>query len=62
MIDGHTNAITANDLTADMKRLATVSLDSTIKVCPAPKNYIYLFHFISFNFMYSPRLSHTSFH
>ncbi|KAM7411194.1 hypothetical protein PAMA_021262 [Pampus argenteus] len=32
LIDGHTNAITASDITADRKHLATVSLDFMLKV------------------------------
>lgn len=32
LIDAHTNAITASDTTSDRKHLATVSLDSTLKV------------------------------
>lgn len=37
VIDAHTNAITASDTTADRKHLATVSLDSMLKVSPKKK-------------------------
>lgn len=32
VVDAHTNAIMANDITEDGKHLATVSLDSMLKV------------------------------
>lgn len=32
LIEAHTNAITASDVTVDMKYMATVSLDSMLKV------------------------------
>ncbi|KAM7405298.1 hypothetical protein PAMP_012571 [Pampus punctatissimus] len=37
LIDGHTNAITASDITADRKHLATVSLDFMLKVWSTSK-------------------------
>ncbi|KAM4729089.1 telomerase protein component 1 [Anableps anableps] len=37
LIDGHTNAITASDITPDRKHLATVSLDLTLKVWSSTK-------------------------
>lgn len=43
LIDAHTNAITASDTTADRKHLATVSLDSMLKV--SLKQNTFNFHF-----------------
>ncbi|XP_034559515.1 telomerase protein component 1-like [Notolabrus celidotus] len=37
LIDAHTNTITASDITADRKNLATVSLDFTLKVWSSAK-------------------------
>ncbi|XP_015251183.1 PREDICTED: telomerase protein component 1 [Cyprinodon variegatus] len=37
LIEGHTNTITASDITPDRKHLATVSLDHTLKVWAAAK-------------------------
>ncbi|XP_042353328.1 telomerase protein component 1 isoform X2 [Plectropomus leopardus] len=37
LIEGHTNAITASDITADRKHLATVSLDFMLKVWSSTK-------------------------
>ncbi|XP_010764873.1 katanin p80 WD40 repeat-containing subunit B1-like, partial [Notothenia coriiceps] len=37
LIEGHTNVITASDLTADRKHLATVSLDFMLKVWSSTK-------------------------
>ncbi|TNN54779.1 Telomerase protein component 1 [Liparis tanakae] len=37
LIEGHTNVITASDITADRKHLATVSLDFTLKVWSSAK-------------------------
>ncbi|KAK2822733.1 hypothetical protein Q5P01_022798 [Channa striata] len=39
LIDGHTNAITASDVTADQKHLATVSLDLMLKVWSSSKGH-----------------------
>ncbi|XP_056913598.1 telomerase protein component 1 isoform X2 [Takifugu flavidus] len=38
-IEAHTNAITASDVTVDMKHVATVSLDSMLKVWSSTKAY-----------------------
>ncbi|KAF3857940.1 hypothetical protein F7725_011141 [Dissostichus mawsoni] len=38
LIEGHTNVITASDLTADRKHLATVSLDFMLKVAALPSS------------------------
>lgn len=45
LIDGHSNAITASDVTADKKHLATVSLDFMLKVTLNKKK---LFIFVLF--------------
>ncbi|XP_007567502.1 telomerase protein component 1 isoform X1 [Poecilia formosa] len=37
LVDGHTNTITASDITPDRKHLATVSLDLTLKVWSSAK-------------------------
>ncbi|XP_010888175.2 telomerase protein component 1 [Esox lucius] len=37
LIDGHSNRITGSDVSADRKHLATVSLDSSLKVWSSPK-------------------------
>ncbi|XP_067330368.1 telomerase protein component 1-like isoform X2 [Channa argus] len=39
LIDGHTNVITASDITADQKHLATVSLDLMLKVWSSSKGH-----------------------
>ncbi|XP_068587704.1 telomerase protein component 1 isoform X2 [Cebidichthys violaceus] len=39
LIEGHTNVITASDITADRKHLATVSLDFMLKVWSSTKSY-----------------------
>ncbi|KAK2822732.1 hypothetical protein Q5P01_022797 [Channa striata] len=39
LIDGHTNVITASDVTADQKHFATVSLDLTLKVWSSNKGH-----------------------
>ncbi|XP_044076665.1 telomerase protein component 1 isoform X2 [Siniperca chuatsi] len=39
LIDAHTNAITASDITADRKHLATVSLDFMLKVWSSTKGH-----------------------
>ncbi|XP_076601969.1 telomerase protein component 1 isoform X2 [Chaetodon auriga] len=39
VIDAHTNAITASDITSDRKHLATVSLDSMLKVWSSTKGH-----------------------
>ncbi|XP_041659793.1 telomerase protein component 1 [Cheilinus undulatus] len=45
LIDAHTNMITASDITADKKNLATVSLDFTLKVWSSAKgNEVAAFH------------------
>ncbi|KAI3374681.1 hypothetical protein L3Q82_021258 [Scortum barcoo] len=40
LIDAHTNAITASDITADRKHLATVSLDFMMKVWSSAKGHM----------------------
>lgn len=44
LIEAHSNAITASDVTVDMKHVATVSLDSMLKV----GLYIFLFRILSY--------------
>ncbi|XP_041659020.1 telomerase protein component 1-like [Cheilinus undulatus] len=45
LIDAHTNTITASDITADKKNLATVSLDFKLKVWSSAKgNEVAVFH------------------
>ncbi|KAM3605500.1 uncharacterized protein V6R79_026311 [Siganus canaliculatus] len=39
LINAHTNAVTASDITADRKHLVTVSLDSTLKVWSSAKGH-----------------------
>ncbi|KAM3604040.1 uncharacterized protein V6R79_005607 [Siganus canaliculatus] len=39
LINAHTNAVTASDITADRKHLVTVSLDSTLKVWSSDKGH-----------------------
>lgn len=51
LIDAHTNVITASDITADRKHLATVSLDFMLKV--SPKQISLNFHLIEITYLFS---------